>query len=158
MKERKTLKEFHSQHKNAINIIAILVILVLVIALFICGYLVSWNFMEKPLNNSQFELCEQVARDVYAQKENVIVESPEEVSVSMTSTTITVQLTNSLYRGKVNARLQNGELVMTRDMETGEAVFVSILMGLLFVLIIILIALVALVIYEGIEGIKESRK
>lgn len=153
MKERKTLKEIYSQHKDAIQI-AILIILA--IAFFNGGYLVSWNFMEKPLNDRQFELCEQVARDVYASKGNVIVEAPEDFSVSMTTTTITVQSANNLYRGKVIAKLQNGELVMTRDMGTGEAVFLSILMGIIFVLVAILIATVACGIYEKIK--KKSGK
>lgn len=154
MKERKTLKEIYSQHEYAIQT-AILIIFT--IALFIGGYLVSWNFMEKPLNDSQFELCEQVARDVYAQKGNVIVEAPEDFSVSMTTTTITVQSANNLYsRGKVIAKLQNGELVMMRDIETGEAVCNSILMGILFVLVTFLIVAGAYVIYEKIK--KKSEK
>ncbi len=136
MKERKTLKEIYSQHKDAIQIA---IFIILAIALFIGGYLVSWNFgidiYSKPLNDSQFELCEQIARDVYAQKGNVIVEVPEDFSVSMTTTTITVQSDNILYRGKVIAKLQNGELVTTRDMATGEAVFWSIIMGILFVVV-----------------------
>lgn len=148
MKERKKLKEIYSQHEDAIQI-AIFVIFA--IALFIGGYLVSWNFMKKPLNDRQFELCEQVARDVYAQKGNVIVEAPEDFSVSMTTTTITVQSADNLYRGKIIAKLQNGELVMTRDMETGEAVFLSILMGILFVLVTILIVAGACGIYEKIK-------
>lgn len=148
MKERKKLKEIYSQHENAIQL-AILIILV--IALSIGGYLVSWNFMERPLNDSQFELCEQVARDMYAQKGNVIVEEPEGLSVSMTTTTITVKSDNTLYRGKVIAKLQNGELVMTRDMETGKAVYHSILMGILFVFVPILIVADAWRIYKKIK-------
>lgn len=147
MKERKTLKEIYSQHKDAI-LNAIFIIFAIV--LFIGGYLVSWNFMQKPLDDSQFELYEQVARDAYTQKENVIVEAPEDFSVSMTTTTITVQSANMLHRGKVIAKLQNGELVMTRDMETGTAVFVSILIGILFILITIYIVAGACKIYEKI--------
>ncbi|MCI9177733.1 MAG: hypothetical protein HFJ28_04055 [Clostridia bacterium] len=148
MKERKTLKEIYSQHKDAVQI-AILIIFA--IASFIGGYLVSWNFMEKPLNDSQFKLCEQVARDIYAQKRSVIVEVPKNFSVSMTATTITVQSANKLYRGKVIAKLQNSELVMTRDMETREAVFWSILMGILFIL-------VAILMFEGVCKIYQKVK
>lgn len=153
MEERKTLKEVYSQHEDAIQA-AILVILE--IAFFIGGYLVSWNFIEKPLNDSQFELCEQVARDVYAQKGNVIVEAPEDFSVSMTTTTITVRSANNQYRGYVIAKLQNGELVMTRNMETGKAVFFSILMGMLFVALTIIIFIAAEGIYKKIK--KKSGK
>lgn len=138
MKERRTLKEVYSQHKDAI-LNAVFVIAV--IASFICGYLLWWNFMAKPLNDSQFELCEQVARDVYAQKGTVIVEVPEDFYVTITETTIRVELLNCSYRGKVIAKLQNGELVMTRDMQTEEAVFFSILVGIVFGLVTILIAI-----------------
>ena len=137
MKERRTLKEVYSQHKDAIQG-AVLVIAL--IASFIGGYLLWWNFMAKPLNDSQFELCEQVVRDVHAQKGTVIVEVPEDFYVTITETTIRVGLLNCSYRGEVVAKLQNGELVMTRDMQTGEAVVLSILTGILFVLVTMLIA------------------
>ena len=151
MKKRKTLKEVYSQHKKAIQIVILAIILA--IPPFIVGYLVSWNFMWKPLNNTQFELCEQVARDVHAQKGNVIVEKPKDFSVSMTKTAIIVQPDNILYRGKVIAKLQNGELVITRDMETGVAILSSILVGMAFVTAEFLIAVE---IYEKIK--KESEK
>ena len=125
MKKRKTLKEIYSQHKKAIQTV---ILVILAIVLFIGDYLVSWNFMFKPLNNSQFELCEQAARDVYAQKGNVIVEAPEDFSVSMTTTTITVESANILYRGRVIAKLQNGELVITRDTETVSSIILSMIL------------------------------
>ncbi len=139
MKKRKTLKEIYSQHKKAIQIV---ILVILAIVLFIGDYLVSWNFMFKPLNNSQFELCEQAARDVYAQKGNVIVEVPEDFSVSMTTTTITVESSNILYRGRVIAKLQNGELVITRDTETVSSIILSMIIGAIFVLVEFLIACV----------------
>lgn len=149
MKERKNfidkVKQVYEKHTNAIQAT---VLVVIAIALFIAGYLVSWNFLRKPLNDNQFELCEQVARDVYAQKGTVIVEAPEDFSVEMTTTTITVKYANRLCRGKVIAKLQNGELVMTRNMEIGDAVFVSILMGILFVLVPALVIAIIGSIYE----------
>lgn len=60
MKERKAaLEEIYSQHKDTIQI-AILIIIV--IAVFISGYIISWNFLRKPLSDSQFESCEEVAQ------------------------------------------------------------------------------------------------
>ena len=139
MKKRKTLKEIYSQHKKAIQIV---ILVILAIVLFIGDYLVSWNFMFKPLNNSQFELCKQAARDVYAQNGNVIVEEPKDFSVSMTTTTITVESSNILYRGRVIAKLQNGELVITRDTETVSSIILSMIIGAIFVLVEFLIACV----------------
>lgn len=133
MKERKKLKEIYSQHKDAIKAAMGIIIAIM---LFTSGFLISWNFMQKPLNDSQFKLCEQVVRDVYEQKgADIIVEAPEGYSIVITETTIKVGLKNKFYRGEVVAKLQNGELVFTRDMKTGGAIFVSIVMGILFVLI-----------------------
>lgn len=137
MKKRKTLKQLYKQHEDAIQIA---VIVIIAIAIFSAGYFVSWNFIEKPLSENQFEMCEQIARDVYNQKkQQVIVEAPEGFLVSISTTNITVESANPFFRGKVLASLQNGELVMTRHVEQGEAIFLSILMGILFICISILI-------------------
>lgn len=136
MEKRKTfidtVKQVYEKHENALLIFSC-------ILLFIAGYLVSWNFLKKPLNEGQFKQCEQVAYSVYEQKGNVIVEAPEDFYVNMTTTEITVKLTSGLHRGKIVARLQNGELVMTRNMEIGEAIVCSTLVGILFILGTILI-------------------
>lgn len=148
MKKRRTfidtVKQVYEKHENALLIISC-------ILLFIAGYLVSWNFLKKPLNESQFKQCEQVAYSVYEQKGNVIVEAPEDFYVNMTTTEITVKLSSGLHRGKVIARLQNGELVMTRNMEIGETVVCSILVGIIFVLGSILIVGSILDIYKKIK-------
>ena len=138
------IRETYTQHKDAVQITGLVILL---IAIFILGYLVSWNCTEKPISADQFEFCEQVVRDVYAQEGKVIVEAPEEVCVTITTTTITVRLSDNTYRGKVVAKLQNGELSMTRDLETGEAIFLSILLGISFVLVAFLVLL--LILYIG---------
>lgn len=152
MKTRKkfidNVRQMYAQHEDAIQIAGIAILL---IAIFIAGYLVSWNFLEKPLNDGQFEFCEQVARDVYAQKGQVIVEAPEDVSVATTTTTITVKLADGTYRGYVVAKLQNGELVMTRNFETGDAIFTSILMGILFICVFVILVLIGDKIYKKIK-------
>lgn len=165
MKERKKLKKIYSQDKNTIQIAKIAIIsAIFIITFFISGYLVSWNFANKLLNDRQFELCEQVARNVYAQKGNVIVEgniivkASEDFSVSMTTTTITVQLDDILYRGKVISKLQNGELVMTRDIEDEKAVLSSIFIGILFVLVATCIILIVLSASEYIKKLKKNSR
>ena len=66
MKERRTfickVKQVNEQHMNTIE-----AIILVVIVLFIASFLVSWKLFHKPLSTNQFEACEQVARDVYAQ-------------------------------------------------------------------------------------------
>ena len=131
MKQRRNfvdkVKELYEQHTNAIEITGFLMF-------FILGFLVSWNCIGRPLNDSQFEYYEQIARDVYAQEGKVIVEAPKNVAISKTTTTITVE-SDSVFSpwGKVTARLQNGELVMTRDLETIPVVMVSLCVGIIFV-------------------------
>lgn len=134
MKERRTFKQYEGD-------IQVSLLVIIAIALFSAGFFVGWSFMEKPLSENQFELCEQIARDVYEQKRQVIVEAPEDFSVNVSTTTITVSSSYPFFRGKVLATLQNGELVMTRSLETGDAVFISILMGILFVLLAILLVM-----------------
>lgn len=135
MKERRTfickVKQVNEQHMNTIE-----AIILVVIVLFIAGFLVSWKLFHKPLSTNQFEACEQVARDVYAQaqKGTSIFEVPEDYSVSIDSTTIKVRLANDKYRGKVIAKVQKGELEMTQDRESGLAIFEGIVMGLIFIL------------------------
>lgn len=153
MKKRKTLKELYNEHEDGIQIF---VIVTIAIALFVGGFLVGWNFMEKPMSDSQFEMCEQIARDVYEQKGQVIVEAPEDFSVSMTTTTITVKSAEASVRGKVDASLHNGELVMERSLETGEAVFISILMGILFFLLGALIFCIVCMIQEKVQKRRQS--
>ena len=54
MKTRKkfidNVRQMYAQHENAIQIVGIAILL---IAIFIAGYLVSWNFLEKPLKLGQ---------------------------------------------------------------------------------------------------------
>lgn len=137
MKTRKkftdNVRQMYAQHKDVIQNAGFAILL---IAIFISGFLLSWNFMMKPLNDGEFELCEQVARDVYYQKWQALDEAPENVSVTTTSTTITVRLSDTAfrgYRGNVVAKLQNGELVITRNYETVYAIIVSIMTGILFI-------------------------
>ena len=64
---------------------------IVVVALFITGYLLSWNFAKKPLNESQFDLYEKIAQDIYEQRDQSIVEAPDGVLVEKTATSITVK-------------------------------------------------------------------
>ncbi len=133
MKER---RKFIGKVKKVVKKAGIGVILT---ALFIAGYLVSWNFLIRPMNDDQFEVCEQIARDVYAKKGDVIVEVPDGYFVSKTTTTITVEPANIPYHGKVTARLQNGELVITQNTEIAGRIGLSMLIGIIFLLVSILI-------------------
>ena len=147
MKERRTfickVKQVNEQHMNTIE-----AIILVVIVLFIASFLVSWKLFHKPLSTNQFEACEQVARDVYAQaqKGTSIFEVPEDYSVSIDSTTINVRLAN--YRGKVIAKVQKGELEMTQDREIGSAILDSIVMGLIFILHPLMIMVLILEVVE----------
>jgi len=89
-----------------------------IITIFIIAFFITWNFfkiLNKPLNESQLEACEQVAYDVYAQGDVVLVDVPEGFSVEKTISSIAVQPNTNFQRGKVVAEIQNGELVITRD-------------------------------------------
>ena len=117
------------------------VLIVLAVALFSTGYIISANFLKKPLNENQFDLYEKVAQDVYEHGNQIIVEAPNDVTISKTATTITVKPKFG-FAGKVEAKLKNGELVFTRFTEKGESIFFNILMGIEFVLVYILLVLI----------------
>lgn len=140
MKER--IKEIYSRYEVAFCLIVALFI-------FSAGCFFGWNVMEKPFTESQFEACEQVARDVYAQQ--VIVEAPEEFKVTISSTQITIESSNPCYRGTVVVTLRNGELIMKRQVETGEAIFISIMMGILFVCATALLILIPMEITDKLK-------
>ena len=121
---------------------AVLVALVVTVALFIGGYVLSWGVLCKPISEKQFAECEQVARDIYAHKKDVIYEQPEEFLVEVTETSITVSLKDPHYSGKVVATIQEGKLLVSRDLETAKAFTESICTGFIFVLLGILLALI----------------
>ena len=130
------IKKFYFKHKNGIHTT---ILFIVAIALFIIGYYISWNYIEKPMNDAQFRACEQVAKSVYEQNSNMIVEVPEGFYVSIDTTSISVKLDSQVYRGKVVGKLQNGEFVTIKDYQINEGVSISILMGLLFILGLFLI-------------------
>lgn len=132
---RLSIQKVFSLHKGAIKIIFMIIISV---TLFISGYLVSSNLLTKQISDSEFELYEQLARNVYEQGEKVIYEVPDGVILERTSTSITIS-SKGTNRGKVTANLQDGELIFTRNEERGEAIAIGILSGILFVLISILL-------------------
>ena len=123
--------------KNRDKIINV-VLIVLAVALFIAGYIVSVNFFKKPLNESQLDFYEEIAQDVYEHDDQIIVEAPNNVTISKTATTITIKPEFG-FVGKVEAKLKNGELVFTRVAGTGESIFMSIFMGIAFVLMYVLL-------------------
>ncbi len=125
----------------------IIVSIILAIAFFIVGYIITWN-KSKPLNASQISLYEQIARDVYEQKK-IELDLHDNLSISVTENTITIKSADNTSRGKIVAKLKNGELVITRKMETGSNVLVSLIYGLVFsvsapaAVLVILITIVA---------------
>lgn len=135
--------------KNRDKIIDV-VLTVLAVALFIAGYIISANFFKKTLNESQLDFYEEVARDVYEHGDQIIVEAPNNVTISKTATTITIEPEFG-FVGKVEAKLKNGELVFTRVAGIGESIFMNILMGILFVLVYILFGSLIWKIYDKIK-------
>lgn len=116
MEERKSfidkVKQVCEKHTGVIGITYF-------IAFFIAGYIISWIFFAKPVNDNQLEMCEQVARNVYLQKGKAMFEDLKEFSVDMTATDTTARTTDEIYQCKVIVKLQNGdEHVFSVDMTT----------------------------------------
>ena len=134
MTKRKT---FIDKVENVFNITAIRAILLVafIVALFISGFLISTNFILIPLNNSQFEFYEKVARDVYEQNEQILLEVPEGVKITKTETSITVSSSDTKYTGEVVAKLKNGELIFTRSSGLSSSIKVGCAVGVIFILV-----------------------
>lgn len=130
MKERKTLKKGIS--------------VAIKLAIFIVGFLVSWHFVFVPMNKDQVELCEQVAIEVRKSLPDsafsggffmrVTEDFYVHVTISSTGST-SVTPTVPFNCSKVVARLKDGELITSHEMDTVKAVSCNTLIGLLFSLV-----------------------
>lgn len=114
----KTRKE-----KNTLFAISI----VIALEAMILGFVISWIFLEKPMNNEQIQKCQEIAQDYFEQKDlsddGYYFEKNSENSITVKSTK---------NRGSVIVNQKdNGQLVVTIDLETGEAIKNSLLIGLL---------------------------
>ncbi|MCR5146109.1 MAG: hypothetical protein K6B70_02000 [Clostridia bacterium] len=97
----------------------------------------------QPLTEADIEQCTSIASDIYYnQKDALIYDVPENYTVEINDTTITVKPTDDRY-GCVKCRLQNGKLVSNYDSfaiqyysACGMLTFISYVVLLLFVLII----------------------
>ena len=127
------------------------IVTIVAIAFFIGGYIMMWN-MNKPLNVSQISRYEQIARDVYEQKK-IELDPHDNLSISVTENAITIKSADNTYRGMIVAKFKNGELVITRNMETGSTVFMSLMTGLFFSACAYMAVLAIIV---AIEAVQES--
>lgn len=112
-----------------------IVVIILGIILFTTGYLISSTLLVKNISSSDFKFYEQVAKDVYEQGDKTIYEVPDGISLQRTNTSITISSANNNYFGKVVAKLQNGKLVFTHDLETRETIVLNSFFGFICVII-----------------------
>ena len=144
MKKRKSfiekIEQVCEQHMSS-TIIAFSVIIFIV--LFGSGYMFSSNFLQKPTSDSEFELYEQGDKTIY--------EVPEGVFLERTDTSIIISSTKKTVRGKVIANLQNGELVLTHNEESIEAISNNIFAGIFFIFVTSVIVVGVSSIYEKIK-------
>lgn len=103
----------------------------------------SSNFLQKPTSDSEFELYEQGDKTIY--------EVPEGVSLERTDTSIIISSAKKTVQGKVIANLQNGELVLTRNEESIEAISNNIFAGIFFIFVTSVIVVGVSSIYEKIK-------
>lgn len=111
--------------------------------LYFIGAFISWNFVLVPMNEDEFELCEQVAMDMNAIIPNLIgsasfciqVTKDFSAHVDLSSKSIEVSSTHPFHYGKVVAKLKNGEPVIERKMQVCFTLVVNIIFGILFFLV-----------------------
>ena len=74
------------------------------------------------LNRKNSVFFEQIARDVYAERDSNLFESPDGIVIEKTPTSIAVYSEEHPRGGRAMARLENGNLVLTRDKQVSERV------------------------------------
>ena len=117
--------------------VRIVILLIIIIFFVVAGYLFSINTISMPLTQEHFEYYEQLAHNIYLQKEPIIIDDLEGVEVSISVAKITVKPSDFTYRGYIVAKQQNSELVMTRYFEIGEAIVFGFIIGLIFLYMLI---------------------
>lgn len=117
------IRELYKQHERAI-VCAILAIIAII--LFGIGYLINWNFFDKPLSDKELNLAERIIENIDSSK------IPEEFY-------ITIKSTDTCKRGKIVVKSQNDELIITQDLDEDEAALRSIFYGITFTVCIFLI-------------------
>lgn len=115
---------------------------------FFIGYFGNFMLITRPITDVEFEYCEQVAQSIYAQKDEYLIEVPNNVGFVKTDTEIKVW--KGTGSGKVIATLENGKLVFERNKEIPKMLTVNILIGVLFVCVFGLID-------AGIDEYKEKK-
>lgn len=116
-------------------VIEVILKMLIAITLFILGFMISWGSLFRPLNEEEFKACEQVAREMYFQRNQSFIPQKEGFSIQRSSTSVAVTSSNPFNIGKVIAESRNGEVILERDMQTENAIIISILIGILFLLL-----------------------
>lgn len=114
----------------------------IIIVLFLVGYKVSDEFIMKPHTNEELKYCEEVAKTIYEQRDEYIIEIPEDIVFTKTDTSINVH--KRWRSGEIIATLENGELVYERNSHMGTRIFINFCLGALFMLVTILIVRIIL--------------
>ena len=113
---------------------------IICIAVFTGGYYFSNHFIVKTVTDSEFELYEQVAYDVYNQfGEKALYEIPEGVTLEKNDTSIIVSSNDPITFGKVIAMKQDGDLILERDLEVNERANINTFMGIIFAFVFLFI-------------------
>ncbi len=127
--------------KSKMQAIIIPCLAIICIAVFTCGYYFSNHFIVKQVTDNEFKLYEQVAYDVCNQfGKSALYEIPEGVTVEKDDTSIVISSNDSIKYGKVIAKIQDGNLVLERDLEVNERADVNTFIGIIFAFVFLFIA------------------
>lgn len=112
--------------------------LVVGLVMFIVGFLIFWNFLQQPITDEQFGLCEKVAQDVAKNLPNrlsnnsflVDVTDDFRVLVIADENSVSVYAQDFFHRlDGIVAKLKNGTYKFERKNGIFTAIFLSTLCG-----------------------------
>ena len=124
---------------------------------FIIGFIISWVFIEKPMNNVQFQKCEEFAQSYFEQGgTSPIFEKPlpDDYSVTRNGKNSIIVKKGQL-RGKVIATKKNDAIILKKDLETEIAFDVSHACGV-YILVIVQLAMNLVVIEYNFKQAEEE--
>ena len=123
-------KDNKNEKRNTKLLIAILVAIIG----FTIGFFLSTKYVFKPSTDSDFQRYEEVAKNVYQQGNQAIVETPNDVVIEKTATRISVSSSEYGHLGRVDAKLENGKLVCEKKPELYGVIILGIINGLVGIL------------------------
>lgn len=136
MEEKKSERKFDWRFIR--HLIWFIVRIVLIIGIWCFIYSCAWDWC--TLNNEEYQLCKEVAEDIWNARENgTTIEFPNGFNVMETSERVSVSESSYAIFEKVEIKLQDGELITERILNTKVAILFCMTISFVCTIILLII-------------------